>query len=193
MLLLIDNYDSFTYNIYNAFCTLGAHIEICLNDACRMDDIAAAKPLGVIIGPGPGSPSGAGASLDAIKLCIENRIPIFGICLGHQAIGEYFGSQVIRADKPMHGKVSPIYHNGKGIFRDLPQGIKMARYHSLVVDTALPDCFDVTAKSEDGLIMGLIHKELPIQGVQFHPESAASEGGLDLLRSAYLWMLERNN
>ncbi|MCE2927771.1 MAG: aminodeoxychorismate/anthranilate synthase component II [Rickettsiales bacterium] len=183
-ILLLDNYDSFTYNLVHYIGELGAEVAVYRNDQISVVDILKMKPDGIVISPGPGNPQESGICLDLIKQA-SGKIPILGVCLGHQAIGEAFGGKVIRAPKPMHGKVSAIYHEGTSVFKDLPIPFNATRYHSLIVDRAsLPDCLEVTAvTSDDGLIMGLAHKTHNTHGVQFHPESIASEYGHELIRN----------
>lgn len=174
--LLIDNYDSFTWNLVHDFGALGAKVEVARNDALSVDDVAARQPDAIVLSPGPCTPREAGICLDVIRE-LGSRVPIFGVCLGHQAIGEAFGGHVIRAPLPIHGKVATISHHAETIFRGFNEPFRATRYHSLVVERAtLPDSLKVTAET-DGLIMALSHKSLPIHGVQFHPESIASEGG----------------
>jgi len=181
-ILLIDNYDSFTYNLVHYVLELGAEVEVVRNDALRVEDIYGKKPNGVIISPGPATPNEAGVCLELLKAAATTPLPIFGVCLGHQAIGQAFGGKVIRAPYVMHGKTSQITHTGKGVFEGLPSPFTATRYHSLIVEReSLPECLEITAESEDGLIMGLQHKTLPIHGVQFHPESIASEHGHSLI------------
>jgi anthranilate synthase component 2 len=181
-ILLIDNYDSFTYNLVHYVMELGAEVEVVRNDALTVDDIYGKKPAGVIISPGPATPNEAGVCLDLLKRAVEKPLPIFGVCLGHQAIGQAFGGKVIRAPYVMHGKTSEIAHNGKGVFKSLPSPFTATRYHSLIVEReSLPKSLEITAESEDGLIMGLQHVSLPIHGVQFHPESIASQHGHALI------------
>ena len=183
MFVLIDNYDSFTYNLYHYFRELGVEVAVHRNDQITPAEVLALKPRGIILSPGPCTPSEAGICLDLIEKAKETT-PIFGVCLGHQSIGQAFGGNVIRADKVMHGKISPIHHNNTGIFAGLANPFTATRYHSLIVDhDTLPDCLEITAKTSDGLIMGLQHKALNIHGVQFHPESIASEHGHDLLNN----------
>ncbi|MGB1547918.1 MAG: anthranilate synthase component II [Alphaproteobacteria bacterium] len=183
MYLLIDNYDSFVYNLYHYFGELGAEMEVRRNDAITVQEALALEPEGIVISPGPCDPDQAGICLALIKAA-AGKYPILGVCLGHQAIGQAMGGKVIRAPLPMHGKVSEIQHMGSDIFQGLPSPFPATRYHSLTVERkTLPDCLRVTAETEDGLIMGLAHKELPIYGVQFHPESIASEHGHALLRN----------
>ena len=188
MLLMIDNYDSFTFNLVQYFQQLGADVRVVRNDAVSVAQIAALKPDHIVISPGPGNPDQAGVSLAVIEQ-LGPQIPLLGVCLGHQAIGQVFGGHVIRAGKIMHGKVSPIRHHGRGVFTGLPDGYTATRYHSLVVDKdRLPDCLEITAwtENEDGSmeeVMGLRHKTLPIEGVQFHPESVLTEHGHALLKN----------
>jgi anthranilate synthase component 2 len=181
-ILLIDNYDSFTYNLLHYCCELGAEVQVYRNDAITLDEIRHIAPQGIVLSPGPGTPDDSGICLEVIRQLGET-IPVLGVCLGHQAIGQVFGGKVIRAPEPMHGKISPIFHHGKGIFRDLPSPFKVTRYHSLMVERpSLPADLEITSETEDGLIMGLQHKRFPIHGVQFHPESIASEHGHALIR-----------
>ncbi len=184
MYLLIDNYDSFTYNLWHYLGELGAEVEVRRNDALTAAEALAMQPQGVILSPGPCDPDRAGVCLDLIAAAAEARVPLFGVCLGHQAIGQAFGGTVVRAPQPMHGKVSDITHTAAGVFAGLPSPFRATRYHSLVVRRDdLPACLTVTAWTDDGLIMGLQHVELPIHGVQFHPESIESEHGHRLLRN----------
>jgi anthranilate synthase component 2 len=184
MLLMIDNYDSFTYNLVQYFGELGAEVQVYRNDAITLDAIAELAPSHLVISPGPGTPAEAGISREAIQR-FGGQIPLLGVCLGHQSIGEVFGGKVVRAPMLMHGKTSPIHHADQGVFAGLPQPFEATRYHSLIVEReGLPDCLEVTAWTEDGLIMGLRHKTLPrLQGVQFHPESIMTVAGHDLLRN----------
>lgn len=180
-LLFIDNYDSFTYNLVHYMSELGAQVEVVRNDALTVKEIAAKKPHGIILSPGPCTPNEAGVCLDLITE-VSNHIPILGVCLGHQAIGQAFGGKVVRAAEVMHGKISPVYHKYQGVFENLPSPFAATRYHSLIVErSSLPECFTITAETNDGLIMGIQHKTLPLHGVQFHPESIASEHGHSLL------------
>lgn len=186
-LLMVDNYDSFTYNIVQYFGELGAQVEVFRNDEITVAEIEARLNAGqldrLVISPGPCSPAEAGISVAAIQH-FAGKLPILGVCLGHQAIGQAFGGQVTRAPEPVHGKVWQVHHDGRDVFAGIPSPFAATRYHSLIVDRAsLPDCLDVTAWTEDGIVMGVKHKELPISGVQFHPESIASEHGHDLLRN----------
>jgi anthranilate synthase component 2 len=181
-LALIDNYDSFTFNVLHALGREGARVTVIRNDAMRAEALLAQGHDGIVISPGPGTPDEAGISLDVIRLG-AGKVPILGICLGHQAIGQAFGGRVVRA-APMHGKVSAIHHDGTGLFRGLNQDIAVARYHSLVVEAAsLPACLNANAHSTGGLIMALEHREWPVWGVQFHPESIATEAGAQLCRN----------
>jgi anthranilate synthase component 2 len=183
MLLMIDNYDSFTYNLVQYFGELGETVRTVRNDAIDVDAIEALAPSRIVISPGPCTPNEAGVSLAAIER-FAGRVPILGVCLGHQAIGQAFGGRVVRALQVMHGKTDTIDTIGEGVFRDLPRRFEIARYHSLVVERdSLPDCLEVTAISTDGQVMGLRHCTLPVEGVQFHPESVASEHGHALLRN----------
>ncbi|HTJ63069.1 MAG TPA: aminodeoxychorismate/anthranilate synthase component II [Alphaproteobacteria bacterium] len=181
-LLLIDNYDSFTYNLVQFLGDLGADTQVLRNDAATAEEALAIGAAAIVLSPGPCAPDQAGICLKLIRLCAERRVPLLGVCLGHQAIGQEFGGKVIRAPFPMHGKVSPITHDGTSVFSGLPSPFNVTRYHSLIVERAtLPADLRITAETADGLIMGLAHKTLPIHGVQFHPESIASEHGHDIL------------
>ncbi|MBF0446563.1 MAG: aminodeoxychorismate/anthranilate synthase component II [Magnetococcales bacterium] len=182
MLLMIDNYDSFTYNLVQYFGQLGAEVQVFRNDAITTDEIEALKPQHIVLSPGPCDPDQAGITLEVIRR-FAGQIPIFGVCLGHQAIGQAFGGQVIRAPGGvMHGKTSPVHHQEGGVFKGLPNPLTATRYHSLVVKReTLPDCLMVTGWTEEGLIMGLKHKTLAVEGVQFHPESILTVKGHDLL------------
>ena len=183
MLLMIDNYDSFTYNLVQYFQELGEEVQVVRNDEATVEELLKHKPDRVCISPGPCAPSQAGISKDAI-VRFSQYVPVLGVCLGHQAVGEVFGGRVVRAGKVMHGKTDRITHDGKGLFRGLPLPLTVARYHSLVVEReTLPDCLEVTAVSSDGEIQGLRHKSLLIETVQFHPESIASEFGHELLKN----------
>ncbi|MBB3227862.1 anthranilate synthase component 2 [Luteibacter sp. Sphag1AF] len=188
MLLMIDNYDSFTFNLVQYLGELGQEVKVVRNDALTVADIRALAPARIMISPGPGTPDDAGVSINILKE-LAGEIPIFGVCLGHQAIGQVFGGKVIRAREIMHGKTSPVRHRGQGVFAGLPDPFEATRYHSLVVEkTSVPDCLEVTAWTErdDGSIdeiMGLRHRTLPIEGVQFHPESILTQHGHDLLRN----------
>lgn len=183
MILLVDNYDSFTWNLVHYLGGLGAEVEVRRNDTLTVDEALALKPEAIVISPGPCTPSEAGICCDLIARAAE-EIPVFGVCLGHQAIGQVFGGDVIRAPLPMHGKLSDVQHHGETVFRGINGPFKATRYHSLIVkrDT-LPAGLKVTAETDDGLIMGLSHRELPVHGVQFHPESIASEHGHTILKN----------
>ena len=182
MLLMIDNYDSFTYNLVQYLGELGQDVRVERNDALAVGNIAALAPSHIVISPGPCTPNEAGISLDVIKT-YAGKIPILGVCLGHQAIGQAFGGNVVRAARVMHGKTSKIFHDERGVFTGLPNPFEATRYHSLVIDKqTLPDCLEVTAWSDDGEIMGVRHKSLAVEGVQFHPESILTEHGHELLR-----------
>ncbi len=181
MLILIDNYDSFTYNLVHYLGELGAESVVIRNDKISAEEVLEKKPKAIVLSPGPCTPNEAGVCLDLIKKA-GPTIPLLGVCLGHQAIGQAYGGNVIRAPAPMHGKLSTITNTGKGVFKGLPKRFEITRYHSLIVDRAtLPDCLEITAETDDGLIMGLQHKTHPVHGVQFHPESIASEQGHALL------------
>jgi anthranilate synthase component 2 len=184
MLLLIDNYDSFTYNLVHYLGELGADVVIKRNDAIDVQQAMALNPAGILLSPGPCDPDQAGICLALTKAAAETRTPLMGVCLGHQTIGQAFGGKVVRCHEIVHGKMGRMHHTGSGLFAGLPTPFEATRYHSLVVDRAtLPDCLTVTAELEDGTIMGLQHSELPIHGVQFHPESIASEHGHALLKN----------
>ncbi|MEO5375773.1 MAG: aminodeoxychorismate/anthranilate synthase component II [Alphaproteobacteria bacterium] len=181
MYLLIDNYDSFTYNLWHYLGEAGVEVEVRRNDALTAEQALAMGPRGIVISPGPCDPDRAGICLELIRQA-AGRVPLLGVCLGHQSIGQAFGGRVVRAPVPMHGKVSAIRHIGTGVFAGLPSPFKATRYHSLIVEReSLPDALEVTAETDDGLIMGLAHRTLPIHGVQFHPESIASEHGHALI------------
>ena len=183
MLLMIDNYDSFTWNIAQYLGELGADVQVFRNDAITLEEIGALEPAQIVIGPGPCAPAQAGISLAAIRR-FAGKIPLLGVCLGHQAIGEAFGGKVVHAKRLMHGKCSNVRHEGKGMFRALPNPLACTRYHSLAVEReTLPDCLEITAWAEDGEIMGLRHRACLVEGVQFHPESVLSEHGHDLFRN----------
>ena len=183
MIVIIDNYDSFTYNIVQTIGGLGVEVKVFRNDAVDVSYIEGLKPDRLLISPGPCTPSKAGISIEAIRY-FASKIPILGVCLGHQSIGDAFGGETVRAARLMHGKTSLITHDGKGVFTDLPNPFEAMRYHSLVVaEATLPDCLEITAKSEQGELMGLRHKELPIEGVQFHPESIMTPDGVQLLKN----------
>jgi anthranilate synthase component II len=181
MFLLIDNYDSFTYNLYHYLGELGAELVVKRNDKLTATEAVAMSPQGIILSPGPCTPNEAGICLELIEAA-AGKIPLLGVCLGHQALGQAFGGKVVRAPAPLHGKLSQVKHRGIGVFQDVPSPLTGTRYHSLIIDRAtLPDSLEVTAETADGLIMGLQHRKLPMHGVQFHPESIASEHGHRLL------------
>ncbi|MAO56603.1 MAG: aminodeoxychorismate/anthranilate synthase component II [Rhodospirillaceae bacterium] len=183
MFVLIDNYDSFTFNLWHYLGELGAEVKVFRNDVVTPEDVLALNPKGIVISPGPCDPDKAGICLDMIAAA-AGKVPLLGVCLGHQAIGQAFGAKVVLAPKPMHGKVSTITHDGTGVFAGLESPFTATRYHSLTLDPdSIPDCLRVTAHSEDGVIQGVSHKEMPIYGVQFHPESIASEHGHQLLKN----------
>jgi len=183
MLLVIDNYDSFTYNLVQYFGELGAQISVKRNDEITLADIEALKPERICISPGPCSPKEAGISNEVIR-AFGPRLPLFGVCLGHQCIGDVFGGEVVRAGRLMHGKTSPILHDGKGVFADIPSPFEATRYHSLLVRReSFPDCLEISAETAEGEIMGLRHREFPIHGVQFHPESILTLEGKKLLQN----------
>lgn len=188
MLLIIDNYDSFTYNLYQYFCELGVDVQVKRNDAVTLDDIEALSPTHLVISPGPGTPNDAGISLQVIEH-FSGRIPILGVCLGHQAIAQAFGGHVVRAKAVMHGKTSSIRHNATSVFRGLANPLTVTRYHSLIVDkTSLPECFELTAWTESNCgecdeIMGFQHRTLAVEAVQFHPESIKTQQGYELLQN----------
>ncbi len=181
MILVVDNYDSFTYNLVQYLAQAGAVVRVHRNDALGVDDIVALDPEGILISPGPGTPDQAGISLPIVRE-LAGRFPIFGVCLGHQTIGQVYGGRVVRASRLMHGRTSPILHRGEGVFRGLPSPFAATRYHSLLVEReSLPDVLAITAETEEGEIMGLRHRELDVEGVQFHPESFLTEHGHALI------------
>ena len=183
MIVLIDNYDSFTYNLVHYLGELGEDVVVHRNDVIAVDQVMALGASAIVISPGPCDPDKAGICLDLVARA-AGRLPILGVCLGHQAIGQAFGGKVVRAPEMMHGKTSTIHHNGTGVFAGLPQDFTATRYHSLTVERAsFPDCLEITAESADGVIMGLTHRQYELHGVQFHPESIASEHGHTLLRN----------
>jgi anthranilate synthase component 2 len=183
MLLMIDNYDSFTYNIVQYFGELGEDVQVFRNDRITLEEIERLGPERLVISPGPCSPEQAGISVAAIRR-FSGKIPLLGVCLGHQSIGAAFGGKVVRSVSLMHGKTSPIHHDGKGLFAGFPNPFNATRYHSLIVERAsFPDCLEVTAWVENGEIMGLAHRQQPVWGVQFHPESVLTEGGMQILRN----------
>jgi anthranilate synthase/aminodeoxychorismate synthase-like glutamine amidotransferase len=185
MICVIDNYDSFVYNIVQALAILGAEHVVCRNDQVSLAELERTQPTGLVISPGPGAPAEAGISKAAIGH-FAGRIPILGVCLGHQCIGEYFGARVRRARRPMHGKLSTIFHDGRGLMTRVPAGMEVVRYHSLVLDhDSLPDELEVTALAADGEIMGVRHRRFPIESVQFHPESIFTHDGVVILENFY--------
>ena len=183
MLLMIDNYDSFTYNLVQYLGELGEDIRVYRNDKLKIDDIVRLNPDRIVISPGPRTPKDAGISIDVIKY-FAGKIPMLGVCLGHQAIGEAFGGDVVRAERLMHGKTSIIYHDGKTIFEGIPNPFEATRYHSLIIKReTLPSCLEISAETKEGEIMGVRHKEFRVEGVQFHPESILTKVGMEILRN----------
>lgn len=183
MILMIDNYDSFTYNIVQEFGMLGADVKVVKNDQVTLDEIEAMKPQAIVFSPGPGNPDSAGITLAAIRR-FAGEMPMMGVCLGHQSIAQAFGGRIVAAKQLMHGKISRLKHDGKGLFKGFPQDMIVMRYHSLAVERAsLPDCFEITAEAEDGEIMGLRHKTLPIESIQYHPESIGTPDGINQLKN----------
>ena len=190
MILLIDNYDSFTYNLYQYLCELGADVTVARNDKISLEEIEAMDPQGIVVSPGPCTPKEAGISGEVV-LRFGEKLPVLGVCLGHQTIGYAYGGVVERAPEIMHGKTSMVYHDGKGLYEGLPNPFEAIRYHSLIVNPeSLPDFLEVTSRTGDGIVMGVRHKSLPVEGVQFHPESIMTRVGHDLLRN-YLKRVER--
>jgi anthranilate synthase component 2 len=184
MLLLIDNYDSFTYNLVHYLGELGADVQVHRNDALNVQEAMALRPEAILLSPGPCDPAQAGICLALTTAAAETGIPLMGVCLGHQTIGEAFGGKVVRCHEIVHGKMGTMHHTGKGLFKNLPSPFEATRYHSLTVERdTLPDCLEITAELDDGVIMGLQHKTLPIHGVQFHPESIRSEHGHQMLQN----------
>ncbi len=184
MLLLIDNYDSFTYNLVHYLGELGANVEVKRNDELDVQEAMSMNASAIMLSPGPCDPDQAGICLAMVEAAAETRTPLIGICLGHQTIGQAFGGNVVRCDEIVHGKMGSMHHGGKGLFKGLPSPFEATRYHSLIVEReSLPDCLEITAELADGTIMGLQHKELPIHGLQFHPESIASEHGHAMLKN----------
>ena len=181
MIAVIDNYDSFTYNLVQYLGEMGAELRVFRNNKVTLDELDRLKPSHIVISPGPGVPAQAGISEDIVKF-FHAATPILGVCLGHQAIGEVFGGRIVRAPSLMHGKVSPIFHDGKSLFSGLPQGFPATRYHSLAV-TDIPHCLEVSAETREGVIMGLRHRDYPTEGIQFHPESIMTVAGKNLLRN----------
>ncbi len=183
-LLMIDNYDSFTYNLVQYLGEFGVDVDVVRNDTTSVDEVMAREPTGIVISPGPGEPKDAGISIDTVLACADRGRPLLGVCLGHQAIGVAFGGKIVRARSIMHGKVSSIEHDGRGVFEGLASPLVATRYHSLVIDAgSCPDVLSVTARTEDGEIMGVRHRDQPIEGVQFHPESILTRDGKALLGS----------
>lgn len=183
MILLIDNYDSFTYNLYQYLCELGAEVRVIRNDAISLDDIQDMVPKGIVISPGPCTPREAGISNDVIRH-FGAQMPVLGVCLGHQCIGAVYGARIARAGEIMHGKVSTIHHDGKGVFQDLTNPLKGIRYHSLaIMPETIPDSLEISAWTDKGVIMGIRHKEHMVEGIQFHPESILTKAGKDLLHN----------
>ncbi len=181
MLLMIDNYDSFTYNLVQYLAELGAEVEVHRNDAITLDDVAALRPERIVVSPGPCTPSEAGISVPLIER-FAGEVPILGVCLGHQAIGQAFGGRIVRAQRVMHGKLSPVTHDAHGVFTDLPSPLTVTRYHSLAIDRdTLPADLEITATADDGEIMGVRHRRFAVEGVQFHPEAILTEHGMRLL------------
>jgi anthranilate synthase component 2 len=181
--LVIDNYDSFTYNLVQYLGELGAEVLVRRNDEISPEEIPALHPDRIVVSPGPCTPKEAGVSLEVIKKAPEG-VPVLGVCLGHQAIGQAYGGKVVRSKEPVHGKTARILHDGEGVYRELPQGFEATRYHSLVIEPeSVPECLMVTSWTEDGVIMGIRHKELPVEGVQFHPESVLTGSGISLLKN----------
>jgi len=184
VILLIDNYDSFTYNLAHYLGELGAEVVVKRNDALNVQEAMAMRPSAILLSPGPGTPDKAGVCLALTAAAAETRVPLFGVCLGHQTIGQAFGGTVVRCHEIVHGKVGQMQHTGSGVFAGLPSPFPATRYHSLVVERdSLPDCLEITAELDSGVIMGLRHRELPIEGVQFHPESIATENGHAMLKT----------
>ncbi|RMD94584.1 MAG: aminodeoxychorismate/anthranilate synthase component II [Alphaproteobacteria bacterium] len=184
MLLLIDNYDSFTFNLVHYLGELGAEVEVRRNDALSVEEALAMRPAGIVLSPGPCDPDRAGICLELTRAAAETGVPLLGVCLGHQTIGQAFGGRVVRAGEIVHGKLGEIHHRGVGVFAGLPSPLRATRYHSLVVEReSLPAALEITAELADGTIMGLRHREKPIEGVQFHPESIASEHGHEMLKN----------
>ncbi len=181
MIVLIDNYDSFTYNLVQYFGDLNETVDVVRNDKTTPADILKSKPKGIAISPGPSDPDHAGICLDMVQACLDHDLPLLGVCLGHQAIGQALGGKIIQT-KPLHGKTSAITHNNKGLFKNIPTPFKVTRYHSLIIESCPAD-LEVTAQTDDGIIMGVQHKTKPVHGVQFHPESIATQNGHDILKN----------
>ena len=190
MILLIDNYDSFTFNLYQYLCELGAEVEVVRNDKVTLEDVEEMRPEGIVISPGPCTPVEAGISNDVV-LHMGEQVPVLGVCLGHQSVGYAYGGTVGVAEEIMHGKTSLVYHDGKGVYEGLPNPFEAIRYHSLVVyPESLPECLEITSRTSKGLVMGVRHKTLPVEGIQFHPESIMTKVGHDVLRN-FLKQVER--
>jgi len=188
MIILIDNYDSFTYNLVQYMGELGAHVCVHRNNQITVGEVLALKPKGLMISPGPGNPDNAGICLKLVDAAIKYDLPLLGICLGHQAIGQAMGGKIVRT-APLHGKTSKITHTGKSLFKDIPSPLTVTRYHSLTIEReSLPECLEITARSDDNVIMGVIHKNKPLHGVQFHPESIATAHGHEMIKN-YLEIL----
>lgn len=193
MFLMIDNYDSFVYNLVRYFEELGQKVIVARNDKITIDEIRSMDIKGIIISPGPKNPKEAGLSIDIIKY-FKGKLPILGICLGHQTIAYCFGGEVVEGEEPIHGKVSEVFHNNTGVFKGLKNPIKVTRYHSLVVkDTSLPKCLEITCKDKNGVIMGIRHKEFDIEGVQFHPEAELTQYGHDMLKNFIMRCVKKRN
>jgi len=183
MIVMIDNYDSFTYNLVQYLGEMGEDLRVFRNDEITVEEVAALEPDHVIVSPGPCTPNEAGISVPLIRE-LAGKVPILGVCLGHQSIGQAFGGEIVRAERLMHGKTSPVFHQSQGVFEGLPSPFEATRYHSLLIRReTLPDCLEITAETEQGEIMGVRHRELPVEGVQFHPESVLTEHGKELLRN----------
>ena len=183
LVLVIDNYDSFTYNLVQYLGELGAEVLVRRNDEVSPEEIPALNPDRIVVSPGPCTPNEAGVSLEVIEKA-PTGVPVLGVCLGHQAIGQAYGGKVVRAREPVHGKTAKILHDGEGVYKELPQGFEATRYHSLIIEPeSVPECLMVTSRTEDGVIMGVRHKELPVEGVQFHPESVLTGNGKSLLKN----------
>ncbi len=192
MILLIDNYDSFTYNLFQYLSELGAELEVVRNDKTTLDEIEASRPAGIVISPGPSTPLNAGISNDVVRR-FGPRLPLLGVCLGHQCVGYAYGAEVGYAGEIMHGKSSLVHHDGRGVFDGLPNPFEAIRYHSLAIQPdSVPDCLEVTARTDKGVIMGVRHREYPVEGIQFHPESIMTEVGKDIL-SNYLRKVDAGN
>ena len=191
MILLLDNYDSFTYNVYQQLSELGAEVEVIRNDVITPSEIDRHKYEAIVVSPGPGVPKDAGITEQLIEE-FKNVLPILGICLGHQAIGEVFGGKVVRNKEIVHGKTSPLRHNGRGIYQGLPQNIEIGRYHSLIIEReSLPSCLEVTSELEDGTIMGVRHKDYDVEGIQFHPESILTSDGHKMMKNFLTHIMQR--